>query len=531
MSQVAEQAFREGAGLESGVQVAASANPVFGARDAEFVGEHQRAHAITDAEARGDGVVQLASLSPLSRGRLFEAVEQACDRALESLGAPPPGLGAFGSDEARVKDWVFRARRTGRAGLTLLLPSLQPLVGAHRALATDDSDALALFVRVGRDRPLTLLLDARDRELGAFRDPVSLATLLAPPAAPASAPVVPVVAEVNVAATAAPEPDLQGVSAEPVETTSIRAESPAEPSEHVFLAVAKPAPSSEARVLGRTPTQPPRESAWRTHAAALAAARGPQPLAEFERLFTEHYAPLVNAIEQGLDEPRARAAREEFRHTFARSYAEAFPTFVVTGKRPKLVLDAPELAARAARLHGARATQLVMVDGLRWDLGVLLRETLLVGLGPRVTLAEESFLLAALPSNTPRQLAGLARGIDGLRSPTVDDGSGEGEALRGRTAEVVRRVRVGGRDMFKLDVVEARLREADGHAAALFPEIVRRAAAAITRHAATMPPRTLLYVFGDHGFTLDASGAAYQGGASPEEVLVPAFAFLLGMVQ
>ncbi|MFO0674052.1 MAG: hypothetical protein U0235_31275 [Polyangiaceae bacterium] len=67
--------------------------------------------------------------------------------------------------------------------------------------------------------------------------------------------------------------------------------------------------------------------------------------------------------------------------------------------------------------------------------------------------------------------------------------------------------------------------------AALFPEIVRRAAAAITRHAATMPPRTLLYVFGDHGFTLDASGAAYQGGASPEEVLVPAFAFLLGMVQ
>ncbi|MFO0674053.1 MAG: hypothetical protein U0235_31280 [Polyangiaceae bacterium] len=159
MSQVAEQAFREGAGLESGVQVAASANPVFGARDAEFVGEHQRAHAITDAEARGDGVVQLASLSPLSRGRLFEAVEQACDRALESLGAPPPGLGAFGSDEARVKDWVFRARRAGRAGLTLLLPSLQPLVGAHRALATDDSDALALFVRVGRDRPLTLLLE------------------------------------------------------------------------------------------------------------------------------------------------------------------------------------------------------------------------------------------------------------------------------------------------------------------------------------------------------------------------------------
>jgi hypothetical protein len=42
-------------------------------------------------------------------------------------------------------------------------------------------------------------------------------------------------------------------------------------------------------------------------------------------------------------------------------------------------------------------------------------------------------------------------------------------------------------------------------------------------------------VFGDHGFALDALeggiSRARHGGASPEEVLVPAFAWLVGGVH
>jgi hypothetical protein len=42
-------------------------------------------------------------------------------------------------------------------------------------------------------------------------------------------------------------------------------------------------------------------------------------------------------------------------------------------------------------------------------------------------------------------------------------------------------------------------------------------------------------VFGDHGFLLDSleggTTAARSGGASPEEVLVPAFAWLIGNVH
>ena len=62
----------------------------------------------------------------------------------------------------------------------------------------------------------------------------------------------------------------------------------------------------------------------------------------------------------------------------------------------------------------------------------------------------------------------------------------------------------------------------------LMPSIAADVAQAIAQHAATLGPRTLLLVFGDHGFTLDKDGVPAAGGSSPEEVLVPAFAFLVG---
>ena len=49
------------------------------------------------------------------------------------------------------------------------------------------------------------------------------------------------------------------------------------------------------------------------------------------------------------------------------------------------------------------------------------------------------------------------------------------------------------------------------------------------------PPRPLVMLFGDHGFLLDTvangTSAGRSGGASPEEVLVPAFAWLVGNVH
>jgi hypothetical protein len=195
-----------------------------------------------------------------------------------------------------------------------------------------------------------------------------------------------------------------------------------------------------------------------------------------------------------------------------------------------MVLDAPDVAARIARLHGARTTQILLVDAMRFDVGARVRDGVRRALGPRASLTDELVLWSALPTTTLRQLETLQRGADALRSP-AEEGERELDPLRGRTAEVIRRVRVGSRDLYKLDVVEAKVRDLGDRAIPALAEIADLAADAVVRHAQTLQPRTLLFVFGDHGFTFDREGTARQGGASPEEVLVPAFALLIGDVH
>jgi hypothetical protein len=90
-------------------------------------------------------------------------------------------------------------------------------------------------------------------------------------------------------------------------------------------------------------------------------------------------------------------------------------------------------------------------------------------------------------------------------------------------------VKVGHRDVFKLDAIQARLVEPLEAGSQV--ELAAAVADAVAKHAQTLSSRTLLFVFGDHGFALDRHGAAQTGGASPEEVLVPAFAYLVGAVH
>jgi hypothetical protein len=248
-----------------------------------------------------------------------------------------------------------------------------------------------------------------------------------------------------------------------------------------------------------------------------------------ERLFVESYLPLANALTAGLDDARAKSARDEFRAAFSKSYIDACPTFAATGKRPKMVLDAIDLAHKSARLHGARGAHVLVVDGMRADIGAAVKRRCVELLASRAKLTDDLLLWSALPTNTPRQLLTLARGVDALRLPPDDDV--ETDSLRGRTAEVIRRVRVGSRDVYKLDLVEARVREAQGHVLDALPAIGVAAGDVVGRHAASLPPRSLLFVCGDHGFSIERDGSTRQGGASPEEVLVPAFALLVGDVH
>jgi len=491
---------------------------------ARFLDAERREEACSALEAKQALVVRVETIGASARGRLADVIEEAIERELDARGAAPPGIGSASDADAALSDQLFRARRVGATGIALALGRLRAATSPRGALEPEDGATLRFWATANLDRPVWLLLDVSDAATGAYGEPVALASVL----------------DDAYASRASEDPDpREDASPEPAEPTptdliavAVTLEVPAAPSPSAPTAAACVAASEDPIPAKHTSgaSVAAQSDEWRTWVLSLSAARGPQSLAAFERLFARDYMPLANAICCGLDDPRALHACDDFRRTFARAYTDASPAFAVTGKRPRMVLDAPDVAARIARLHGARSTQLLLVDAMRFDVGACVRDGARRALGARASLTDELLLWSALPTTTLRQLETLQRGPDALRAPPAE-GDRELDPLRGRTAEVIRRVKVGSRDLYKLDVVEARVRDLGDHALPALGEIAEAATEAIVRHAQTLQPRTLLFVFGDHGFAFDRDGTARQGGASPEEVLVPAFALLVGDVH
>lgn len=269
---------------------------------------------------------------------------------------------------------------------------------------------------------------------------------------------------------------------------------------------------------------------WKQWVRNLEAARGPKPLSVIERMFVTDYTRLREAVRRGVAAPTANDILDEWQESFTSSYSEAFDALRVRGKRPTMVLDLPELASRLGRLQGARRVQLLMVDGLRFDLGLMIQERMRSAAD--ASLTERLLLWSALPSVTSYQLELLGKGPDGLKEPGDID---EPPALvaRGAAARSPRRVRTGSLELLKLDVVADALRQPGAPVVERMESIADDASAAIVDHLNKQPARTMVIVFGDHGFALDPAAIGTteevkQGGASPEEVLVPAFAWLTG---
>lgn len=284
----------------------------------------------------------------------------------------------------------------------------------------------------------------------------------------------------------------------------------------------------------RGPLYASAENDWRTWADELSTARGPKPLSVIERMFVSAYVPLADAVARGIGDASAKQVLATWATSFEQSYREAFAALRVRGKRPSMVLDIPEIALRIGRLHGARRVELIAVDGMRFDLGLRLEQRVRWRMAQEVALTERLLLWSALPSTTDVQLELLGRGPEALKTWTGEVSS-EIPVARGQNARTPRRVKVGHRDLLKLDLVEARLMEPGDHEAARLDDLADELAEVLSAQLARLPARTLAIVFGDHGFKLDAmeSGttSAKSGGASPEEVLVPAFAWLVGGVH
>jgi hypothetical protein len=491
-------------------------------------------------------VVILEGIGPSSRGHLKEMIHCAIERELEVRGANGSiedrtsvtgrldrrdstrhlhaAIGeAAGSDASEaLREQLSRAQAAGAQGIAVVLGPLRAAAGPSGALDPADCAVLRTLASEARAAEIALILDGRDADTMGYGEPTALRHLInGSEPFPEQRPTDP-------EPLRSPGPSLpsRSLSDRPGASADRSSGIANEPSDAVALDADTLPPSAPASPVLAEPGVLAHEEPWRAWALQLTAARGPQPLAALERLFGQSYLPLSNAIAAGLDDPRARAAHDEFRATFTRGYTDAFATFAATTKRPRMVLDVHDIAGRIARLHGARSTRLLLVDGMRWDIGRLIEERLSVKLGARAALTDELVLWSALPTTTMRQLETIARGIEALRAPgEIDQDS---DVPRGRTAEYIRRMRVGARELHKLDIVESRLRHSRGDALAALPDIADGAAEIIAHHAETLAPHTLLFVFGDHGFRIDRTGTAQQGGASPEEVLVGAFALLVG---
>lgn len=426
-----------------------------------------------------------------ARGQLRDRIEEAIEGALERRGAPASGLNSAADAEMLLSDQLYRARQVGANGLIVALDSLAGLVGPQGVLCDDDSAALRFYIEASRERAVSLWLSPADTAIAVYGPPVPLRVLVG---------------------TAA---DASGVSSA-IQRLRARAEEVA----------------GESGGDGATPIQ-----GWREWMRVLDNAQGPKPLAVIEKLFIDAYAPLADAVARKQTDEHAKQCVDRFRSGFERSYTDAFGASKVTRKRPTMVLDVPQLSSRLARLHGARSVALLLVDGMRWDVGLHVQRILGEQLAGRAVLAERMVLWAALPSTTPMQLRLLARGPQGLAEVVPDSEMREKDIVvpRGRTASVMRRMRVAGRDLHKLDVIPSMLAESGPPEAARIEALGEAVAGPIARFAAGLETRTLLFVFGDHGFMLSAteSGtrAGEEGGAYPEQVLVPGQAWLVGGVH
>lgn len=442
---------------------------------------------------------------------------------------PPRSLESFLSEPARLSLTAVPepspalAPEVASSAKTMELSEPPPAVVEHdgvlsfQAPAEDTPEPDPEFSRILIDAKIEVVAD-RPSSIGELAEAV-LETLSASTPAPSDVTERPPVALEEEPAAVEP------AAAEPAAAEPAAAEA----------AARAPAPAAEPAIeqptLDVPPLFPRAREEWPGWVRDLEATRGPRPLAVIERTFVTSYVPLLGAVREGIADSTAERALGIWSQNFANSYREAFDALRVRGKRPAMVLDAPDIALRTARLHGARTVQLLLIDGLRFDLGLRVEQRVRALMGHKAALAERLLLWSALPSTTEVQLELIGRGAPGLAELTSVVES-EVPVARGRGASTPRRVKAGHRDLFKLDLIEARLSEPGLPEPERLDLLADEVSSAVADFLGKQPARSLVLAFGDHGFRLDAreqgTTAAVSGGASPEEVLVPAFAWLVG---
>jgi hypothetical protein len=537
--------------------VAAPSGPVFHSGDVQFVTPGVKVE-LSSLHASA-GMLEIEVAPPpwvgglpagAARGGLRQAIDHAIERALEVRGAAAPGIGDREDLDQTLSDQLYRARLVGAGGFVVYVPSLAPATSLAAALDAEDSAVLRWWIAAVSERPIVLLLHEANRAIGVYGPPTRLDVMVksapgvpppepSPEARPRPSPPARTKPPAPIRVVA-PAPGRRVVAPAPAAPIIAVAEPEApiatllEPAERQLLPLFPRAGAAATRDAKADVTREPAID-WRMCANDLRVARGPKPLTLVERLFISRYMPLLESIAAGAADDTAREVAEQWGESFAKSYTEGFSALRVTGKRPRMVLDAPQLINQIARLHGAKSAQLVLVDAMRFDLGIRVHDRMRAALASQATCTERLLLWAALPTTTAAQLDLLAHGPEGLASRTAPAEREDSGPQRGRAVPTLRRMRVGNRDLMRLDWVGWKLREAGTPLPERIDALADELTPALVSFARSLAPRTLMFVFGDHGFRMPSRDGGTQpgtwGGASPEEVLVPGFAWLVGDVH
>ena len=116
---------------------------------------------------------------------------------------------------------------------------------------------------------------------------------------------------------------------------------------------------------------------------------------------------------------------------------------------------------------------------------------------------------SVLPTTTGVQLDAIVRGEDALRAPSHPER--ETSIIRGRSLDVLRRMRLGHRDAVKLDLLEGRLRDAGVPERERLDALAAEVTPILARYIESSPTRALVVVAGDHGFSFRDLEDAFEG--------------------
>ncbi|HEY3354159.1 MAG TPA: DUF6079 family protein [Polyangia bacterium] len=237
---------------------------------------------------------------------------------------------------------------------------------------------------------------------------------------------------------------------------------------------------------------------------------------------------LEDAAATAARAARLRAARHTLGRAFAAFYLERYPAWLRDLRGGPSFLDRAlgPLRARWRTDLGVAAERVVLVDGLRWDAWLHLRERVLGTLGAPLRVLEEQAVWSRLPTTTAVNAHWLTQGAPPPAAPLGETEAGPEELADLALDDV---------PVPRLAALDDRLHHSRLDLRALYDEAGAALAAALRPIVAGAPPRSLLVLCADHGFVEapdfddrdpHARPRYRHGGATPWEVIVPLVAIL-----